>query len=431
MTKKSRLPDALLGVGYCLLAVVFVAGALMAYNRTFVSSVDVVLTTDAMGNALQSGSDVKLHGVPVGVVSGIEPTGDGAVLTLALNPEVVGRLSPDTKARLLPKTLFGERFVSLVVPEQSIGSGLSAGDTIHQDRSDEAVELEDVFDEMLPVLKSIQPDKLAATLGELSTMLRGQGRDIGDTMVKWGDYFAKLNPQVPQMTEDFAKLGSVATSYSEAVPDLLSALDTLTVTSRTMVDKRSDLKTVYARVISSADTTRGWVEDNQNTIEVLADESRDALEAAKPYAKQFPCLLKAARDFIPEMDKTLGEGTDEAGIHVQLNVVESRGKYLPGEDAPKFRTGGKPRCPYVTGQTGTRPAAAIAGLPETISAPPSGLVSDQAMAAAGLGQANSPAENQLIAELLAPTQGMAPADYPAWSSLLVGPTLRDTKVTLK
>ena len=49
----------------------------------------------------------------------------------------------------------------------------------------------------------------------------------------------------------------------------------------------------------------------------------------------------------------------------------------------------------------------------------------------GLGQANSPAENQILAELLAPAQGMAPSDYPGWSSLLLGPSLRGTKVVLK
>ncbi len=53
------------------------------------------------------------------------------------------------------------------------------------------------------------------------------------------------------------------------------------------------------------------------------------------------------------------------------------------------------------------------------------------MALAGLGDANSPGENQLIAELVAPTQGMAPAEYPDWGSLLVGPTLRNTKVVLR
>ena len=433
--KTSRLVDALIGVGYVLAAGAFLVGAMMAYNRTFVSSVDVKLETGTIGNALQKGSDVKLHGVPVGKVAEIRAADTGATLTLALDPETSKKLSPDTAARLLPKTLFGERYVALITPADASAGGLSAGDTISQDDSDEAVELEDVFDELLPLLQSIQPDKLAATLGELSTMLRGQGADIGDTLVQWGDYLQKLNPHVPTMTEDIAKLGSVATSYSNAAPDLLGALDSMTTTAGTMVDKRTLLKDLYASVITSSDTTNGWVDENQDTIDILAGDSRAALEAAAPYAKQFPCLFRAAREFIPVMDKTLGKDTDEPGLHVQLNVVAARGKYLPGKDAPQFATGGEARCPYVTGQTGTQPASDTdlggTGEPAAIPAPPSAFVREQLAAGAGLGDANSPAENAFLAELLAPTQGMAPAEYPRWSSLLVGPTLRDTKVTLR
>lgn len=428
---KARILDVGLGIGYLLLTAGLVAVAVLTYNRAFISSVDVDLRTGPVGNALQKGSDVKLNGVPVGSVAKVSASDDGAVISLALDPDTSDKLPRDTTARLLPKTLFGERYVSLVTSATGSPEGLSSGDTIEQDMSDESVELEQVFDELLPLLQSIQPEKLSAMLGELSTTLRGRGDDIGDTLTTLGSYLDKLNPQVPQMTEDLDKLGRVAMAYSDAAPDLLDALDSLTTTSATLVEQRSTLSDVYASVITSSDTTRGWVSDNQETIEVLADESRAALEATAPYAKQFPCLLKSARRYIPAMDKVLGKGTDEPGVHVRLNIVESRGKYLAGKDAVKFASGKSARCPYVTGGVGTSPASAATGdEPETI-APPRTTLPSRIAGGAGLGQANSPAENQLLAELVAPSQGIAPSDYPDWSSLLLGPSLRGTKVVLK
>lgn len=436
-----RLGDAILGVIYLVLIGVFLLVAMAAYNKTFVSTTNIKLSTGTIGNALQKGSDVKLNGVPVGTVKKVDTSPDGATLTLALEPSAAKKLPTDTTARLLPKTLFGERFVSLIVPEgTSDTSNLQAGDTIVQDTSDQAVELEEVFDELLPLLKSIQPEKLSSMLGEMATTLRGRGTEIGDSLETWNRYLEKLNPLVPTMTDDLQKLASVAQTYNTAVPDLLSALDSFTVTTNTVLQERTKLADVYASVIASSDTTTGWVADNQNTIEILSKESRAALEATAPYANQFPCLLKAARQYIPVMEKTLGKGTTEPGMHVRLNVVESRGSYLPGKDAVRYSSGGKARCPYVTGQTGTRPASNKSGAtdgkkvapaddePETIAPPPRQSLSSPA--ATGLGQANSPAENQLIAELLAPTQAMAPSEYPDWGSLLVGPTLRNTKVTL-
>ncbi len=366
-----RWVDVLLGLTYGLVVVALVGGAVLAYNRAFVPRSDVELRTDSVGNALQKGSDVKLHGVPVGEVAKISTAPDGAVLTLALKPDVLKRLSPDTTARLLPKTLFGERYVDLQSTSASAGAPLEAGATIHQDASSDAIELQKVLDELLPLLKSIQPEKLQATLNELATMLRGRGGELGDTLQAWGEYVQRLQPSVPLLTEDLGRLATVADTYADAAPDLLTALDDLTTTSSTLVDKGSALTEVYQRVIASADESRGWVASNANTIEILSGESRKALEAAAPYARTFPCLLRSARQFIPRMDKALGKGTSKPGLKVVLNVSPPRSGYQPGRDTPRFGGGGTPSCPYVPTGAGSR-AAASSAQPAAI-APPAGI----------------------------------------------------------
>lgn len=429
---KSRVPDILLGLGYAVLIGALLLGALAAYNQTFTKSVDVTLETGKLGNSLQTGSDVKLNGVPVGRVSEISSSDDGAKLTLALQPEIAKKLSPETVARLLPKTLFGERYVSLQQGFDGDG-GLASGDVIREDSSAEAVELQEVFDELLPMLQAIKPDKLSAALGEMTLMLRGQGEDLGTMMVSWSKYFEKINPLVPQMTDSLGKFGEVADVYAEAAPDLLDAVESMATTSQMLVDENDNLTTVFASVISSANDVTGWMNENQQTIEVLSAESRNALEAVRPFANQFPCILRSANKFGPAMDKVLGKGTDEPGLHVKLSVVKSRGKYLAGKDAPTFPTEGKARCPYVTGDPAARGSSAGEELvaPSNIQTPPRRFSPEVLSAATGLGDANSPSENRLIAELVAPTLGMAPADYPQWSSLLLGPVLRGAKVSLQ
>lgn len=430
--KSTTVADALMG----LLALGVVAGfifiAFAVYAKAFTPATEITLTTSAVGNALQKGSDVKLHGVPVGEVRTVNASPNGAEVTLALTPEIARQLPASTTARLLPKTLFGERYVSLITPAVANGSTLATGGTIHQDDSDQAVELEEVFDELLPVLKALKPHKLQATLSELATMLRGQGHEIGDSMEAWSAYLEKLNPSVPTMIDDFEKLAQVAASYDEAMPDLLDALDEMRTTSATFVDRRKDLIDVYASVIASADETESWVDRNQNTIIVLSDHSSEALKTVRPYASQFPCLLSSANQFIDVMDKTLGKDTGKPGIHVNMQITAHRGAYQPRIDAPKFERNGSPRCPYTTGQTGTQKVTATSNstepAPATIAAPRLPIAAQQA--AAGLGLANSPAENQLIAELYAPGANVAPTDYPGWGSLLVGPALRGTEVSL-
>jgi len=444
-----RLRDALLGVLTLALLASGLFVAYLSYHRVLVPHRDVTLRTDVVGNALQVGSDVKLNGVPVGTVAKITATDQSADLTLALDPDTLPKLPDNVVARLLPKTMFGERYVALVEPPIPSSTPLRAGDVIHQDDSAQATELQQVFDQMLPVLRAIQPDKLSAMLGEFADMLRGQGSDIGDAMVKWSRYVKKLNPKVPRIADDFSRLAKVADSWNIAAPDLVDALSTMTTSARTLVDEQTRLRTLYASVIGSADTTRGWVASNQDTIEVLSKQSRAALRATAPYASQFPCLFKAVANFKPQMDKALGKGTDEPGMHAVLTVIPARSKYLVGKDDIRYTQGNPPpRCPYVTGEVGTSPAkrvtaaqaaawpndaapSATPGQPEQIGPPPSDNAQSYLLALGGLGDANSPGENELIAELMGPTQGIAPADYPDWGSLLLGPALRNTKVVLK
>lgn len=429
--KSTRVSDALLGVAYLAMAGLLLIGCWAMYSKAFANTVDVELATSSVGNALQKGSDVKLHGVPVGEVRSVTPSPEGAIVTLALEPAVAADLPSTTTARLLPKTLFGERYVSLVTPVSAPSTGLGRGDLIHQDHSDEAVELEELFDEMLPVLQALKPDKLQATLGEMAAALRGQGQEIGDSMSAWNAYLTHLNPHVDTMTDDFDRLGRVAMAWNEAVPDLLDAFDSMRTTSATMVSQRQGLTDLYASVISAADESEGWVSANQKTIIELSAKSRDALHAVRPYADQFPCVFESATSFIDTMDRTLGKGTNEPGIHVNLEITPQRGAYQPGTDTPRFNASGGPRCPYTTG---ARPASTAsgsspsAGTPQSIAAPPSTVLASQA--ATGLGAANSPAENQLIAELMSAGSGTSPADYPGWASLLVGPSLRGIEVSI-
>lgn len=453
-TEHGRVRDLLVGAGAIVLALGLLTVAYLTYNRVLIPSSMVTLRTDVVGNAMQAGSDVKLNGVPVGQVEKISANEDGAALTLALNPGVLRLLPDNVVARLLPKTLFGERYVALVDPAVPSSTRLRAGDVIHQDASAEAAELQQVLDELLPVMKAIQPEKLAAMMGEFSEMLRGNGEEIGDAMVLWQRYLAKMQPLVPQMADDLARLGRVAEEWNVAAPDLVDALATMTSSSKLLVDEQTRLRDVYASVIGSADTTRGWVGGNHDTIVVLSKQSRKALRASAPYASQFPCLFRAVRDYIPKMEQALGKNDGEPGMHAVLQVVPTRSKYLAGRDALTYTKGTpKPRCPYVTGQVGTTPAPRVTvpgaaegdaawpasgtsdegsvDEPATIGPPPGTGVQSYEIAMTGLGDANSPGENQLIAELIAPTQAMAPDDYPAWNSLLLGPTLRNTKVVLR
>ncbi len=141
-----------------------------------------------------------------------------------MKPEALDRIPEDVTALLIPKTLFGERYVQLSIPDHSTADPLGQGDVIRQDRSRNAIELERVFDDLMPVLMAVQPEKLATTLTAIATALEGRGEQIGDTMVSTAEYLEEFNPNLPTLTEDLRDLAEVSELYGDIAPDLLDSL---------------------------------------------------------------------------------------------------------------------------------------------------------------------------------------------------------------
>jgi phospholipid/cholesterol/gamma-HCH transport system substrate-binding protein len=410
--------------GLCFLVVMalFVTLSIQIYNKDFVTSVPVTLKTDRVGNQLRVGGEVKTRGVVVGEIRTIRSSGSGAEIDLAMEPDKVDKLPQDVSALLIPKTLFGERYVQLSIPDGSTAPKLAAGDVISQDRSANAIELEKVFDNLLPVLQAVQPQKLATTLTAVSTALQNRGGQIGQTLSLASDYLREFNPNLPALDEDLRNLSTVSNLYGDIAPDLLDALTKSAVTLNTVDEKKDDLAALYPQVTSSAQDVTTFLRNNKDNLIALAADSRAPLEVAARFSPSFPCTLKAMNELKPAMDKVLGAGTNQPGLHVDVTVTQPRGAYVPGRDDPVYRGGGSPRC-YPSGVVPTQGTAAAApGSDAQPLLPGSGD---------DLGVANSPQEQELLATVLAPSLGVPSDQVAPWSSVLVGPLYRGTEVTLK
>ncbi|MCX5386705.1 MCE family protein [Streptomyces sp. NBC_00083] len=408
----------LAGVVFLLVPALLIWLSIAVYDKDFTRSDTVTVLTGSVGNEMHRGAEVKLRGVVVGEVRGISADGRGARLTLALQPGRLGHIPSDVRAQMLPTTLFGERFVALVPPPNPSTRALSADATIPQDRSSNAIELEQVLDHVLPMLTAVKPDKLSATLSAVATALRGRGSQLGDTVVTLDAHLKKFNPNLPALNADLVQLVKVTQTYSDAAPDILRALTDATTTTGTLVDQQTQLLGVYGQTTRTAQDLTAFLQQNKDNIIRLSDVSRPTLELLARYAPSFPCTLRTLTGFVPAMDKALGKGTDQPGLHVTVKAVPSLGAYVPGRDTPAYTDGGGPHCypvPYLGAPLPTESAP-------TTTATASG---------AGLGLPNSPQENQLVNELLAPSLKEAPQSLPDWSSLLVGPALRGTEVTIK
>ncbi|MFC8954374.1 MCE family protein [Streptomyces sp. NPDC057101] len=403
------------GVVFLLVPALLAWLAIAVYDKRFTASDPIVVETGSVGNEMHLGAEVKLRGVVIGEVRAIDATDGGARLTLAMRPGTLRHVPSDVRAQMLPTTLFGERFVALVPPGNPSARPLGPGAVIPEDRSSNAVELQQVLDNVLPLLTAVQPQKLSATLSAVSRALEGRGEHLGETLARLDAHLREFNPHLPALTRDLKELVKVSHLYADAAPDIVTALTDFTTTSGTLAEKEGELAGTLGVTTRTAQDLTAFLRQNKDNIIRLGATGRPTLELLAEYSPSFPCTLRTLAQFVPAMDKALGKGTDRPGLHVNVTTVPSRGAYVPGRDTPSYGSGGGPRC-YPVPYLGVPAAPAVRA----------SSAADQP-----LGPANSPQENDLVNELLAPAAKKRPGDLPDWSSLLAGPAFRGAEVTLR
>jgi virulence factor Mce-like protein len=331
------------GLAFLVVLALLLGLSVALYKKAFTDVAMVTLETDTAGSQLKEASDVKVRGVIVGEVREVQADAEGATISLAINPEYLEQIPADVSARLLPKTLFGERFVSLELPEQPAPERLADGDVIGQDRSENAIELQRVIDDTLPLLQAVQPQDLAYTLGAIADALRGRGEVLGDNLVNTGEYFGEINTVLPELQADISHLADFADTYDAAADDLLAVLDNLAVTNTTIVDQAEQLRRTFTVGSSFSNETAGFLETNERNLISLAETSRPVLGLFAEYSPMYTCLLDGLARSVPMIGESFGTDGDPA---LNLNIVVSlppRNPYVPG-DQPEYADESGPDC---------------------------------------------------------------------------------------
>ncbi|WP_430333838.1 MCE family protein [Rhodococcus sp. ACT016] len=438
----SKLRRRILGLVFFLVLALFVGGTIASYNKTFKSVVEVDLVTDSVGNALPRNADVKVRGLIVGEVRGAS-TDDGKVTSvMAIEPDKAELIPSNATARLLPKTLFGERYVDLVIPENPSPNPIQAGGTIYQDASGNAVELGKMLDGLLPLLQAIPPESLASTLGALSQALDGRGEQLGVTLDQLDTIFAGVNTRMPDLTAGLQSFATFTQTYSDAAPQLIDALDNLRTTNATVVQERSSVDALMASVTSTGSSTADLLTTNRDSLISIAADSREALEILARFSGTFSCTFKNFADVMRRSGAITGEGSDLPGARATIELVNPRGRYLPNQDEPRLIDTRGPRCydpPPLGTDIGQYPGGSIHDGSYQV---PTRNAGDQnipdlptpqysVLPATGVTYAGSQLERDTLAVVYGEATGTAPEDVPSWTTTIGAPALRGKEVSVK
>lgn len=313
---------------------------------------DVVTATavfDICGQGIREGGDVKLRGVLVGRIADIRLLDSDCNIELDLFPEQVDQIPENVGAQVRAKTVFGEKWVELLFPDDPADARLAQGDEIPKDRTIDPLEVETILNVALPLLDAIDPENLAGALEALAGGFVGhedaaiKGINEGIAALKpFNDNRKNLEAGIDQLAASSEVLADVDDDLLEALANL-DDLNRFTVENEALIeenfDKAPELLGSLSDLFDShfVDLTR-IVDRGATVIGVLAARADDLdrlLEALPRFNSGWirnldhNCRYRQATD---EPGKNVGDPVPGRCWRVHNVLGHSRGPYAPGEE---------------------------------------------------------------------------------------------------
>ena len=336
------------GLAFIMAIVVLIGFSIAIYNKAFTHFTTVTIKAQNAGLQLAQFGDVRRHGALVGRVHSISNDGKEAVIKVDLSPAAARNIPENISVDILPTTLFGQKFISIVDPSNPSPKSLSNGEVIPASRVHTNVELQKILADLFPLLRSIRPADLSSTLYALATALRGRGNELGETFVKLDSYLTTMNVHLPTLQQDLVLLARVSRTYAIAAPDLVRLLRNATTTAHTVSAKEAQLQTFFDDVTGLGKTATRVLTTNETDLVRAPAVSQPLLGLLDTYSPELPCLLKGADRYTERLNQIFREGKVWQSMHLAANQrrpYDQRDRPVYGEHGAGPRCYGLPNPP--------------------------------------------------------------------------------------
>ncbi|AFM16713.1 virulence factor Mce family protein [Mycolicibacterium chubuense NBB4] len=359
MSKRQALRPLL---GLAALAVVAGLVLLTAtlFRGGFTTSIPVTVLSPRAGLVMNPDAKVTLHGVQVGAVTSIDDLPDGqAAIRLAIEPGRLSIIPSNVSVDISSTTVFGAKQIRLVLPDNPSPEPIRPGQTLGADHV--MIEVNTIFQQLVTVLSTIQPEKLNETLGAIAAALHGRGQQLGDTLTRLNSFLSQVNPHLGALSHDLAAAPTVLAAYADAAPNLLSVAESATDISKTVVEKADDLDALLVSATGLGDIGNRVLTRNGTPLAQVLHLLVPTTSLTDQYREALNCGLGALR--VMASNPPL----NEPGVEVLAGFFWGQDRYRYPNDLPKVAAKGGPQCtdlpkvpygkapPFVISDTGANP----------------------------------------------------------------------------
>jgi virulence factor Mce-like protein len=320
------------------------------------------------GLNVNPGYEVRVRNVPVGTITSIEIDRNDFSARYELALDRGARIARDTSAHLVPKTLFGDKYLALD-PARPGGPVLDDGDTVARAATEPATEVQDVIDKAVPLLEAVQPEKFGATLSAIGEGLDGTGGDLRRMMEGWTPVLDEMQHREADVGVLLDHVPGVAGTVAERSQDLATAATTLGGVAEVLARNEPALARMLRENAELASLAGDLLSSQEGRLGRIVPDLVDVVAATTAQPGQIAKLAKSLRFNIRGVAEIMKTGWIKT--RVSNTVIINAGTLA---DAP-------PPYGETDGSNGVGPDVYLHGVPsQNVTIPP-----EQQSAMMGLG----------------------------------------------
>ena len=325
---------------------VFLFVTTTAFAGTFRSYVPVTLASDRAGLVLETNAKVMLRGVQVGRVSQIGESNDRASLRLEIDPDQIRYIPANVQAQISATTAFGAKFVELVYPQNPSPKRLAAGAVLHS--KNVSTEINTVFENVVDLLKMIDPVKLNAVLTAVAEGVRGKGERMGEATTDLNQVLVALNARSDTIREDWRSFKKFNDTYDAAAHDIVTILNAASTTSTTVVNHQNALDGLLLNAIGFANAGINLLGTSRDNLVASVNTLEPTTNLLLKYNPEYTCFLQGAKWYLDNGGYAAWGAPDGRTLQLHVALLLGNDPYVYPDNLPivaaKGGPGGKPGC---------------------------------------------------------------------------------------
>ena len=271
------------------------------------------------GQGLSNGSDVKIHGINVGLVTTVHLVDGEAQVNMALHDGE--KVPTNATATIRPKTLFGEKFVD-IDPGPNEGKGPFLDNNGFIKETTGGFELERVLSDAYPILKAVRPEDVTTLLDTLARSGEGLGPEINRQIVAFqqiSDVNVAHDADTRQFLDDLAKLSD---NLANSAPNLVAGAKDLNVALPDLNSQAGNLTTVLDQLSRLSSDAADILEANRGFMTKSATEGGKTLDLLYNNRNQLPAVINGLRQFFQVLGEAAGTLPDPSSPGTTLATIK-------------------------------------------------------------------------------------------------------------